>query len=389
MNILMLVFNQVGKGTYYRAYEFARQLTRLGHLVTIIATSKTKRLSAESFVTEGIKVIASPDLFPGSLRSGWDLYNAISRLHMVKPEEFEIVHGFETRPVVLIPALNMKRAGVPLIWDWADWFGQGGSVEERPNFLVRTILRPVETYFEENFRLHSSATTVICSALKQRAIELHVDPQTIHLVPNGLDSPGWVNYDRANARAFLGFSDDLFLVGYIGSLFPRDALLMANAFNVLSKSYPKVRLIHIGQSNYGIKKMVNAPEKVIESGQLEQNEMARYLAACDLCWLPFSNTNANNGRFPMKLSQYLAAGKPVVSTNVGDIPQYIQANGAGKIVTDNPDKLARMVYNLISQPKILKEMAEASARLAEKPELSWEYRAMQLEDIYRKISNHL
>lgn len=385
MNILMLIFNQVGKGTYFRAYEFARQLVSFGHQVTIIATSTTNRVKSSAFEADGIRIIASPDLLSGALRSGWDLYNALYRQKLADPEAFDIVHGFETRPVVLLPALKMKKAGLPLIWDWADWFGKGGSVEERPNHIVKAFLRPVETYFEEHFRYASSATTVICSTLKQRAIELSVDPDSIYLLPNGLDTPGWINPDKSEARASLGFPDDLFLVGYIGSLFPKDALLMASAFNLLSTSLPKIRLLHIGHSNYGIKNLVKAPEKIFETGSIDQSEMSSYLAACDLCWLPFNNSNANNGRFPMKLSQYLAAGKPVVSTNVGDVPHYILASGSGIIVNDDPDALANTVCSLSSQPEVLKEMSAASVTLAGKPELSWEFRSKQLESIYLKL----
>ena len=88
----------------------------------------------------------------------------------------------------------------------------------------------------------------------------------------------------------------------------------------------------------------------------------------------------------MKLSQYLAAGKPVVSTKVGDIPDYLDATGAGRLVSDNPEALAGMVYRLSSQPETLKEMSEASASLAQKPELSWEARGKQLEKIYQELT---
>jgi len=229
------------------------------------------------------------------------------------------------------------------------------------------------------------ATTVICSTLKQRALELNVNPSSVYLIPNGLDTPGWFNPDKSIARIRLGFQDNLFLIGYIGSLFPRDAELMAKAFNLLSRQHPQLRLVHIGQSNYGIKHLVEAPDKVIETGPLEQNDLGMYLAACDLCWLPFANSNANNGRFPMKLSHYLAAGKPVVSTDVGDAPEYIRASGAGKIVKDDPLELANMVASLITQSMTLSEMAYASACLAKEPKLSWEYRAKQLNDIYNKL----
>ena len=44
MQVLMLVINQKGKGTYFRTFEFARQLVARGHEVTLLATSPANRL---------------------------------------------------------------------------------------------------------------------------------------------------------------------------------------------------------------------------------------------------------------------------------------------------------------------------------------------------------
>jgi len=179
----MLVFNAVGKGTYWRAFHLARHLVLRGHQVTLMAMSKRRRLSLSVRVDEGVTIVESPDLLWGPLRSGWDLWEASRRIQWLRGHRFDLVHAFEARPTVLLPALYMQdRQKTPLVMDWCDWFGRGGSVEERPNRLVRTLLRPVETFFEEHFRTRAAGTTVICTTLYQKAVELGVPPETMFAI---------------------------------------------------------------------------------------------------------------------------------------------------------------------------------------------------------------
>ena len=39
IKILLMVFNQAGKGTYWRAFHWGRVLARWGHEVTLMATA--------------------------------------------------------------------------------------------------------------------------------------------------------------------------------------------------------------------------------------------------------------------------------------------------------------------------------------------------------------
>jgi glycosyltransferase involved in cell wall biosynthesis len=385
MNILMVVFNTVETGTYFRAYAFARSLVRFGHTVTLMATSRSSKFHISDRISEGIKVIETPDMFTGPLRSGWDPFNVLSRINFVKKQRYDIVHAFESRPVVLVPALWLRNRGVPLIMDWCDWFGKGGSVEERPNAIVRTMLRPVETYFEEHFRDRACATTVICKTLMERAKSLGVKPETVEIIPNGFDTPGWKVYTRADARRQLGFGNDEILIGYVGSLFRQDARLMAEAFNLIVDHLPGCRLVHAGSSRFSTKPWINQPERLIETGRVDQATLSRYLAACDVCWLPFRNTIANRGRFPMKFSNYLAAGKAVVATDVGDVSVYIKESGSGYVVKDEAKALANTVEMVLGDSQRMKRMEEASKNLAKNPAYSWETRTKQVESVYLRV----
>jgi perosamine synthetase len=160
MRVALLVFNPIGKGTYWQAFHLARCLVAGGHQITLVAMASVRGARFSVCSEQGVTIVAAPDLLWGALRSGWDPYSALVRALWLLPHRYDIVHAFECRPTVLLPALLAGRPPARLIMDWCDWFGAGGSVEERPNPLIRTVLRPVETVFAERFRTLGAEMTM-------------------------------------------------------------------------------------------------------------------------------------------------------------------------------------------------------------------------------------
>lgn len=382
MNILMICYNLLGQGTYLRAYEFARVLVEKGHSATLMATSSSRKLTVGVRFEYGIRIVETPDFFPGSLRSGWNPLTSLARINWLQNQEFDLIHAFESRPTCVYPAMYLKKKGIPLIFDWSDWFGRGGSVEERPNRFIRLVLTPIETYFENHFRPLADANTVISTTLYKKISEMGKKSQHIAIIPNGFDVPGWKVHKKQIARQALSISADGFIVGYIGSLFPGDAILMAKASSLLRDRIPKFKLLHIGRSNYHLPP---SPE-FIQTGFVSQDELSLYLSACDLCWLPLSDTKANRSRFPLKFSYYLAAGKSVVVTDVGDIADYVEDEDLGLICKPTPEEIANKVYQMRIDTKLRQLCGENARKLSNDLQYSWKARTDQVLDVYRQIT---
>ncbi len=252
----MIVLNQTGQGTYWRALRLGRALRRRGHNLTLLATSQNRRTGMAVTDQGGVTLVELPDLFKGSLRSGWDPWNTLNRIAWLRGKEFDLVHAFESRPTVIFPARSLAKVGVPLVIDWSDWFGRGGSVEERPNRLVRGVLRPVETYFEEHFRTQAAGTTVICSALHQKALALGVPESTILPLVNGADVERLLPIPVSEARRLVGLPKEVFILGYMGAIFRRDAELMARAFDLVCQQVPQARLVVAGNCPVNLSELI-------------------------------------------------------------------------------------------------------------------------------------
>ena len=384
VRVLLIILNEAGKGTYQRASNFGRVLAARGHEVTLIATSSHARWRIREHQVEGVRLIETPDWLAGSLRSGWDVWNTLRRMGWVHGKRYDIVHAFESRPTVLFPAAAARQRGARLIRDWADWFGRGGSAEERRNPLVRGMVRVADTFFEERFRRYGDATLTINSFLRQRAIELGVPSETITVIPNGCDTR-LEPFTRAAARQAVGLPDQAPLIGYVGGIYPSDAELMAAAFNRVQGAFPDARLVLVGYFNREIEPLVAEPGRIIRSGRVGNTQMFQYLAACDVCWLPLRDNGANRGRWPGKLNDYMTMARPVVATAIGDVAEVVRRYACGLLASDEADDFARQTLALLANPSEGMALGRAARRAAEEA-FSWEHMTDRLESLYRQTA---
>jgi glycosyltransferase involved in cell wall biosynthesis len=329
--------------------------------------------------------VEAPELLPASLRYGWDPWNALARIGWLRYRAFDLVHAFEGRPVALLPALYLQRKReVRMVMDWCDWFGRGGSVEERPNRLVRAALRPVETLFEEVPRPWADGTTVISTVLRQKAIDLGVLPERILLLPNGSNVDDIHPGDPTKARRELGLPLGRQYIAYTGAIFWQDAQLMAAAFDRIHAARPDVILLLVGYCNVMLEELVQAPEAVIRTGPVSYRTLATYLSASDLAWLPLRNSGANRGRSPLKLNDFLAAGRAVVTTDVGDLGDLLRQEPIGRLVPDEPESLAEAVLTLLADDVERERLAQNARQVAE-TKLAWSLMVTKLEGFYQRV----
>jgi len=377
MKIVMISFNIIGRGTYQRAYFLAAEQAKKGHQVSLLAANSDGS-AIEEIDSDSVKIVTFPRLLQNHYLSGWGLYETERRIAWMKDRSFDIVHAFEMRPTCVYPSLLAANNGSIFVSDWADWLGKGGSVEQRPNALLRNLLRPFETYFENHFRPNAHGISVICKTLYEKSKQLGIDKERILYLPNGFNNPYLTPFDLEYARSILNFSPDDFIIGYIGAAFRTDMNLMEDTYKALLEIIPNLKLIHIGRTKYYSKETSG----VIQITNLNNEQMSLYLSACNLFWLPLQNTGANAGRLPLKLSDYLTIGRPIVSTLVGDIPEINSKYNFGLIADDNPEDIAKKVYTVYRDADMQKAMSENALLLSRSLQENWAARASTLEKFY-------
>jgi glycosyltransferase involved in cell wall biosynthesis len=125
---------------------------------------------------------------------------------------------------------------------------------------------------------------------------------------NAVDAQPWA--DAAPAEGLIGRPG--LLVGYAGMIQHRvDAPLLAAATRLL----PEMRFMLIGRVSPAYRRELGDPgPNVWLAGQRPYGELPGLIAACDVCIVPHLRDGLTATMDPLKLYEYAAAGKPVVST---------------------------------------------------------------------------
>ena len=387
MNILYLNHNVAGGGgTYYRAFHAARYLVRRGHKVTLFTISPRNRWGFERELREGVAIVQTPDLFWGTGRTGWDPWDALHRVCALWNGSWDIVHAWDCRPVVILPALRARQRS-PLIIDWCDWFGRGGVQAERPGWLAK-LYGPVETYFEEAFRTYAQATTVASRTLRERALKLGVPADSIMMLPGGSDTGTIFPQEKAPARKRLDIPSDVWVVGYMGALTCREAELLIDAVARARNSVPNLCLLGIGVrlagSSRPFQELCGGKPWIRNIPRIPFCEVNTHLAACDALVLPLRASISNAARWPSKVNDYLASGRPIVATRVGELAALLD-QGIGIGTQDTPEAVAEGIVQLASHPEFAEQLGRRGRALAE-GDLNWSRLAEKLEDLYLRVS---
>ncbi len=161
---------------------------------------------------------------------------------------------------------------------------------------------------------------------------------------------------------------------YGGSFGKKDGLeYLIKAFDEVSQVHDNIDLILTGMGhkqdmdriNDQIEKAINK-NRIIYKGFLSTSDYYTLLNDCDIFCMTRVNSKFANAGFPFKLGEFLASGKAVVATNVGDVSNYL-FNGINALVI-NPDSVNELVdalLLLIEQPGKRQTLGVAARKTAE------------------------
>lgn len=175
-------------------------------------------------------------------------------------------------------------------------------------------------------------------------------------------------YDRTEARnkmiafypALLPYQSDQWVV-CIAELHPiKRHNILVEAMVSLVKTYPKLRLILIGEGNERKKiedkiKEKKLSENVFLTGNIL--EAARFLKAFDIFILASKSES-----YGYVLHEAGLAGLPVIATNVGGIPDIIQHNVNGLLIPPDNTQLLERAIGLLYGDKQLSEKFSSSLK---------------------------
>lgn len=191
---------------------------------------------------------------------------------------------------------------------------------------------------------------------------------------------------QAQARAQLGWEEGAFIVGYVGRLTTLHHDKGVGALARVVAPLAGVSLAIVGGEDTQLApiraewaSLGGASDRLYMTGQVAPALVPVALAACDVCVMPHPN-NVYYTRYssPMKLFEYMAAGKPIVAM---DFPSWADVLRDGEnallLPPENPDALRAALLRLRDDAP-LREYLARNARDAAFLLYTWDARARKI-----------
>jgi glycosyltransferase involved in cell wall biosynthesis len=393
MEILILNHNVIWRSAFHRCFHLVRPIVARGHRVTIVTNSADHRWRWKESLIDGVRVVESPDLLTGALRTGWDPLNVLRRNRWIEREYGDrrggdfLIHAFDTRPTVIHPALRLKkRIGCPLVMDWGDWWGRGGAIRLRKPLWMNMAFEPLETWYEEHFKLKADWLTCVSRPLEERAVGLGCPRERITVIPNPSDLKTTHLLDRAECRGKLGLDPHAFYAVFSGYVL-YDLDMVLGAMQALARLVGPGARDSLGLILTGAKHGLDParfPFRIVEPGTVSRENLNRYLCAANAALMPLRDHIANRARFPGKVGDYLAAGLPVVMNRVGDIARILGEQDLGIFCEGEADSFGRQLLDLRANPSRAAEIGRKGRAFAEK-QFNWETESARLLAMYEQL----
>jgi glycosyltransferase involved in cell wall biosynthesis len=294
--------------------------------------------------------------------------------------EFDLVHAHWVIPNGPIGALVAKRHRVPLV---LSLHGSDVSVSQRSDWLGR-IARSTFS--------RTAAVTAPSEDLLERARGLGAVCHTA-LIPYGadVDAFGPDPAARSRTRAQLGLSADHTVVCGIGRFVHWKGFeYLIDAFAKSSTALPQLRLVFIGdgdlrQSLQTRARSLGVGDTVTFAGMAARDEMPAYLAAADIVVVPSIHYEGYVDGLPNVALEAMAAGKPLVATRVGGLPQLVQSGENGLLVDErDSDALADAIAMLARDPDLRSRLGE-NGRMLIRDSMNWDVVAERFEAVYDRV----
>ncbi len=189
----------------------------------------------------------------------------------------------------------------------------------------------------------------------------------VELVRNGVDAQWFARQAERQSRPGDLPRSGRPLVGFVGALY---GWIDWPLVGQVAAALPEFDFVFVGPID-GRSRPGKAAElaNVHLLGRRPHQRVPAYVAAFDVCWVPFDATQISRLANPVKIYEYLALGKPVVSTPVADVESF---EGLVQVGADAP-ALAAALRSALEQ----RDESAAARRREFARRNSWDARAEQ------------
>ena len=181
---------------------------------------------------------------------------------------------------------------------------------------------------------------------------------------------------------------------YIGTLADWQGLdvVVKSLPHILEKHPVQLRIVGRGRSRQRkllakqIRKL-GVDEHVVVEPAVPHHEVPALVAESDICVAPLglNDRNVTQGACPIKVLEYMAAGRPLLASNMPIVRELVREDVDALLFSPNdPEDLARQVLMLLDDLELSKRLAESASQRA-LTKFTWHESQKKLLKVYGKL----
>ncbi|MEM2272887.1 MAG: glycosyltransferase family 4 protein [Candidatus Bathyarchaeia archaeon] len=359
----------------------AREIAKKGHTIHIITLEFPGAPSYEEIDGEKIHRVpielGHPNFITWTLLFNHFMEKRIADVS--KHEKFDIIHAHDW--LVAPASISSKHyLGAPLVSTiHSTEVGRAQGLHSPDSFLIDGF---------EWWLTYESKRIIVASYAMKSEVEEHfrLPSEKIEVIPNGIDISKYeINVDRNSVKRRLGIDPSERIVLFIGRLVPQKGVeYLIMAAPKIFDQHPEARIIIVGNgwikdNLWNLAYSTGYSHKITFLGFLSDQDTIELTLSSDVLVVP-----SVYEPFGIVALEGMAAGIPVVASNVGGLAEIIEHDRTGFLAyKESPDSIAWGVNKILSDPSYAHWLAQ-NAKKKVREAYSWEAVAKRTVEVYKK-----
>ena len=228
-----------------------------------------------------------------------------------------------------------------------------------PFRFLQSIGKLIESY---NMRFADRVCS-INHKLREYTINMGAKPEKTSVVEAGVDCSKFESkLDGQEIRNKYGFKNTDKILFFVGWLYHFSGLKEV-ARQISQIRDPNLKLFIVGDGDayeelQKLKDTLNLGSRMIMAGKQPYDALPQYIAAADICLLPAYNNEVMRDIVPIKLYEYMAMSKPVITTRLpGIMAEFGENNGI--VYVDKPEDSVSKAVEILNNGENIEIGAKA------------------------------
>ena len=240
------------------------------------------------------------------------------------------------------------------------------SIDIDYRLIPQKFLQPLGKWIESWNIRHADLVLSINEGLREYTIRMGADRQKTGVIRAGIDLE-WYDPQKVlgdEVRRQYGIARDDIVLFFMGWLYHFSGLQeVANSLAKVKDQYPNLKLFIVGDGDAyedlkKLREQLHLEDQMIFTGKQPFEKIPQLIATADICLLPAQDNEIMHDIVPIKMYEYMAMGKPIVSTKLSGVMKEFGENH-GITYVDTPERVLLETTRLIDSRAIKSEGEKA------------------------------